>query len=60
MGRSSICALAVRSEVEDKIATIKELLRPSAVESRFISYKPVSMKYIALTLKFYIGKVRIL
>ena len=44
MGRSSICALAVRSEVEDKIATIKELLRPSAVESRFISYKPVSMK----------------
>ena len=44
MGKSSICALAVRSEVEDKIATIKELLRPSAVESRFIIYKPVSMK----------------
>jgi DNA-binding Lrp family transcriptional regulator len=44
MGRFSIFALAVRSEVEDKIASIKELLRPSAVESRFISYKPVSMK----------------
>ena len=44
MGRSSICALAVRSEVEDKIVTIKELLRPSSVESRFISYKPVSIK----------------
>jgi DNA-binding Lrp family transcriptional regulator len=39
-----ICALAVRSEVEDKIATINELLRPSYVESRFISYKPVSIK----------------
>jgi DNA-binding Lrp family transcriptional regulator len=44
MGRSSICALAVRSEAEDKIASMKELLRPSAVESRFISYKPVSVK----------------
>jgi DNA-binding Lrp family transcriptional regulator len=43
MGRS-ICALAVRSEAEDKIASMKELLRPTAVESRFISYKPVSVK----------------
>ena len=44
MGRSSICALAVKSEVEDKITLMEELLRPSVIESRFISYKPISMK----------------
>jgi DNA-binding Lrp family transcriptional regulator len=44
MGRASICALAVRVGAEDKIRLMKELLEPSIVESRFVSYKPVSMK----------------
>jgi len=44
MGRSSICALAVKSGAEDKITPLEELLKPAIVESRFISYKPVSIK----------------
>jgi DNA-binding Lrp family transcriptional regulator len=44
MSRSSICALAVKSGAEDKITPLEELLKPAIVESRFISYKPVSIK----------------
>ncbi len=44
MGRSSICALAVKSGAEDKITPLEELLKPAIVESRFMSYKPVSIK----------------
>jgi hypothetical protein len=51
MGRASICALAIRTGAEDKIRLMKELLEPSIVESRFVNYKAISMKYIALTLK---------
>ena len=44
MGRSSMCALAVKSGAEDKITSLEDLLKPAIVESKFISYKPVSIK----------------
>lgn len=44
LGRASLFLLAVRAGAEDKIVILTDMLKPAAVESIFVSYRPLTME----------------
>lgn len=44
LGRASLFLLAVRGGAEDKIVILTDMLKPAAVESIYVSYRPLTME----------------